>query len=317
MLPCEPCQYSQKSTPSYREPPRSLPTPTKPWARIAIDVHGPYGHAPGHQRFVVTLMDHYSGWVEYLLCSETSSRTVIQWLKEVFSRFGLCEELVSDNGSNFCSSEFESFLSACGIRHLRSPVYHPQGNGQLEVFHRDIKHAVQGFEEGRGWKEQLDTKLAQYRFTERADGRASPARMLFGWQPRRSFVPAGKPREVKKPSEPVGKKSEPVKKHEVTEQTPRMDGRADREYLLRRGPFRAGDEVLVKIPPAKVLKGRSPWKGPLRVVQVMGDYTYHLSDGQVWHRREMKRYFRRPVGEVGGVVGPPPPVPPVIQHEGQ
>ena len=129
LLPCEPCQYSQKSTPAYREPPRSLPTPTKPWERIAIDVHGPYGHAPGHQRFMVMLMHHFSGWVEYLLCGETSSATIIRWLKGIFSRYGLCDELVSDNGSNLVSQEFENFLSACGIKHLRSPVYHPQGNG--------------------------------------------------------------------------------------------------------------------------------------------------------------------------------------------
>ena len=76
---------------------------------------------------------------------------------------------------------------------------------------------------------------------------------------------------------------------DTTDTTVTMD---TKNYLLQRGLFCKGHEVLAKLPPSQVLKGCSPWKGPLRVVQVLGDYTYRLSDGQVWHRRELKRFFR-------------------------
>ena len=57
----------------------------------------------------------------------------------MFSRFGFPEEIVSDDGKQFISAEFETFLKSCGIRHIRASPYYARSNGKVERFHRYLK----------------------------------------------------------------------------------------------------------------------------------------------------------------------------------
>ncbi len=40
-----------------------------------------------------------------------------------------------------------------------------------------------------------------------------------------------------------------------------------------------------------VLKGQSPFSTPLVIREVLGNWTYLLSDGKVWNARRIKRYY--------------------------
>uniref|UniRef100_A0A3Q3F2G2 Integrase catalytic domain-containing protein n=1 Tax=Labrus bergylta TaxID=56723 RepID=A0A3Q3F2G2_9LABR len=57
---------------------------------------------------------------------------VIQKLKTVFARFGIPEEVVSNNGPQFSSAEFKEFAKQLDFKHCTSSPHHPQGNGQAE-----------------------------------------------------------------------------------------------------------------------------------------------------------------------------------------
>ena len=86
---------------------------------------------------------------------------------------------MSDNGSNFVSSEFKSFLQKNGIKHITSAPYHPSTSGLVE-------RAVQTFKQGM--KKQgdgsVDTKLARfllsYRITPQSTTGESPAQLRWG-----------------------------------------------------------------------------------------------------------------------------------------
>ncbi len=41
----------------------------------------------------------------------------------------------------------------------------------------------------------------------------------------------------------------------------------------------------------QVLKGHSPYSSPLVIREVLGNWTYLLSDGKVWNARRIKRYY--------------------------
>jgi len=47
---------------------------------------------------------------------------------------GQPKELISDNGSQFVSWEFEMLLQDRGIIHYKSSVYYPCANGEIERF---------------------------------------------------------------------------------------------------------------------------------------------------------------------------------------
>ena len=60
-------------------------------------------------------------------------------LRANFSKFGIPQKLLSDNGTPFVSSEFETFLSMLGVKHIYSANYHPIANGCIERFHYTLK----------------------------------------------------------------------------------------------------------------------------------------------------------------------------------
>ena len=79
--------------------------PFKPWSRLHVDFAGP---VEGHM--ILILVDAYSKWIEVCAVKSTTSEVVMRWLHSVFTRFGLPDTLVSDNGPCFVSAEYEVFL---------------------------------------------------------------------------------------------------------------------------------------------------------------------------------------------------------------
>ena len=72
----------------------------------------------------------------------TKSALIINALHDMFSMFGPPSCLVSDNGPQFVSFEFETFLRENGVNHIKSPPYHPQSNGLCERFVRTFKTSI-------------------------------------------------------------------------------------------------------------------------------------------------------------------------------
>ncbi|KAK3750753.1 hypothetical protein QZH41_000844, partial [Actinostola sp. cb2023] len=97
--------------------------PGEPWKRLHMDYAGPF---MGKMLFIV--VDAHSKWVEAEIMNSTTSSATISKLRSMFATHGLPEVLVSDNASNFVSSEMEEFLSQNGVVHT-SPqrlTIHPQ-----------------------------------------------------------------------------------------------------------------------------------------------------------------------------------------------
>ena len=83
--------------------------------------------------------------------SSTITERTIDELRLIFATHGLPEEVVSDNGPQFTSTEFAAFMCKNGIRHTLVPPYHPQSNGAAERSVRVVKDAlVKQVLEGKG-----------------------------------------------------------------------------------------------------------------------------------------------------------------------
>ena len=57
--------------------------------------------------------------------STTTTEKTLEVLCNLFASYGLPEQLVSDNGPQFTSSEFELCVRENGIKHIKSSPYHP------------------------------------------------------------------------------------------------------------------------------------------------------------------------------------------------
>ena len=74
--------------------------------------------------------------------SSTTSQKTIDVLRSLFARYGIPEQLVSDNGPQFTSEEFSQFMQPNGIKHIRTASYHPASNGLAERFVQTFKQSV-------------------------------------------------------------------------------------------------------------------------------------------------------------------------------
>ena len=74
--------------------------------------------------------------------SSTSTYKTIEVLRHIFSVFGLPEQVVSDNGPQFISDQFSSFLRSNGIKHFKSAPYHRSTNGAAERLVQTFKKAI-------------------------------------------------------------------------------------------------------------------------------------------------------------------------------
>jgi putative transposase len=47
--------------------------------------------------------------------------------------------IISDNGPQFISRDFKTFIRLAGMDHVRTAPYYPQSNGKIERWHRELK----------------------------------------------------------------------------------------------------------------------------------------------------------------------------------
>ena len=72
------------------------------------------------QGILFIVVDAHSKWLEVYLISSTTSEKMIDMLRQIFTAYGLLEQLVSDNGSQFTSEEFSTFMKKNGLFSLSS-----------------------------------------------------------------------------------------------------------------------------------------------------------------------------------------------------
>ena len=171
---CSGCAQVRKLPPTA--PLHPWEWPTKPWVRLHIDFAGPYLN----QMFLI-IVDAHSKWPEVIPMKHASSAGVIEALRSLFARYGIPEQIVSDNGSQFTSNEFSTFLMQNGVRHIAIAQYHPATNGLAERFVQTFKNAMKcNKATERNIERPLQTFLLAYRNSAHSTTGNSPAELLYG-----------------------------------------------------------------------------------------------------------------------------------------
>ena len=112
------------------------------------------------------LVDAYSKYPEVIKMNSITSTATIRALREIFSRHGLPKSIVSDNGTQFTSAEFQTFCEMNGIAHITTAVYKPSTNGQCERVVQIVKSALkQARLSGENSDITLPAFLLRYRIT--------------------------------------------------------------------------------------------------------------------------------------------------------
>ena len=143
----------------------------RPWSKVGADI------ANMGDRNLLIVVDCYSNYIEVARLTSITSRSMIRELQIIFSRFGIPDTLVTDNGLQFSSAKFVAFAKSWGFQHITSSPIYPKSNGKAEDAVRTVKQLFSKCRQA-GQPEQL--ALPDWRNTPMEGLKTSPAQQLFG-----------------------------------------------------------------------------------------------------------------------------------------
>ena len=104
-------------------------------------------------------------WVEAEAYHQIRDREVKNFIwKNIICRFGVPKEIVTDNGSQFISIDFEDFYKEWGIQLSFSTPRYPQANGQAELTNKIVINIIKKrLKKAKGlWADELPGVLWAY-----------------------------------------------------------------------------------------------------------------------------------------------------------
>ena len=110
--------------------------------RVAVDIVGPIAppSEAGH-RNILTLVDYATRYPEAVPLKKITTEAVAEALLKIYSRVGIPEEVLTDQGTQFMSECMQEVSRLLSIKGLTSTPYHPICNGLVEMERNPQAHA--------------------------------------------------------------------------------------------------------------------------------------------------------------------------------
>ncbi|KAK2919988.1 hypothetical protein Q8A73_002192 [Channa argus] len=254
-----------------------------PMERVGMDILGPFPTTKAGNRYILVAMDYFTKWPEaYAVPDQTATTAAQRLVEDMFSRFGVPEELHSDQGRNFKSWLFAEVCQRLGVRKTRTTPLHPQSDGLVERFNRTLatQLAILTSRHQKDWDQHLPLVLWAYRTAVQESSQCTPATLMFG-------------RELRTPPEPEitgGPELDYLRRlkerlsvvHQLARESQGDAGaRQKRAYdgWCHGHPFSVGDNVWVYCPVRK--RGLSPkltshWQGPGEILDRISEVVYRV-----------------------------------------
>lgn len=303
---CDAC--TAKKGPGKRsQAPLQLLQSGAPMERVGVDVLGPFPVTDAGNRYVLVAVDYFTKWPEaYAVPDQSAATTAGRLVEEFFCRFGLPEELHSDQGRNFESRVLSEVCRRLGIRKTRTTPLHPQSDGLVERFNRTLatQLAILTDQHQRDWDRHLPLVLWSCRAAVQESTGFTPAQMMLAREMRTpTDLIFGRPPETEElVTEPEFVRGLRERVHCVHQLARQHQGgasaRQKRAYDTRcQGePLTPGAEVWLFNPRRK--KGRCPklqadWEGPCVIVNRLSEVVYRVRIGRrtvVVHRDRLAPY---------------------------
>ena len=283
---CRSCEACQKC--SHRKPPRvpmiPLPTVDVPFSRVAMDLIGPLPRSRAGNRYVLVLCDYATRYPEAVPMKNIDAENVAEELVQIFSRVGLPQEILTDQGANFTSRLLRELYRLLRVQAIRTSPYHPQTDGLVERFNQTLKSMLRkcASDEGKDWDKLVPFLLFAYREVPQESTGFSPFELVYGRDVRG-------PLDVLRETWVSSKKSNQdilsyvlLMRDRLTKMTDHVHANLKASAVQQkkwydrnaRGRcFTAGDQVLVLLP-SSTSKLTARWQGPYQVVKRVGEVNY-------------------------------------------
>lgn len=179
---CSTCELS-KITVHTKNPMVITTSASEPFQKIYIDIVGPINPVSIHEnRYIFTCNCSLTKFAIAVPMPDTTALSTAKALvHHVFMKYGISEEIVSDNGSNFISDLLKQVNKLFQVKQTLLTPYRPQSN-QVEKYHKSLGNYLKAFvqKERDQWCEYLDFATFAYNNTHNQATGYAPFELVFG-----------------------------------------------------------------------------------------------------------------------------------------
>ncbi|GJR31622.1 putative nucleotidyltransferase, ribonuclease H [Tanacetum coccineum] len=146
-----------------------------------IDFMGPFPKSHKFE-YILVAIDYVFKLAEVEALPTNDSRVVVNFLKKLFSRFGIPKALISDRGTHFCNRQMEKILKKYGVHHRIATAYHPQTSGQVEHTNRALKRILEKTVKDNPsiWSRKIEDAMWAFRTAYKTPIGTTQYRLLYG-----------------------------------------------------------------------------------------------------------------------------------------
>ena len=122
------CMGCQKFATKTHAPASELKTIPLAWpfAQWGLDMVGPLKKSsPGGHTHLLVAVDKFTKWIEAIPITGLTASTAVNFIRSIIFRFGVPNNIITDNGTNFTAEEFKDFCKDQGIKLNYASVAHP------------------------------------------------------------------------------------------------------------------------------------------------------------------------------------------------
>ena len=137
----------------------------EPFECWALDLVGPISPPSNQKTYILVATEYVTRWVEAEALSKAIEDSVIQFLFQIFVRYGLPRDIIIDGGPQFVGNKLTKTLQNYHVQHKITTPYHPQANGQVESMNKVIESILTKIvaSHRRDWAYRLPEALWAYR----------------------------------------------------------------------------------------------------------------------------------------------------------
>ena len=175
-----------KKLKKVRRPLQEMPIPQYPFEMVGIDTCGPFPESLQGNKYIVTIVDHFSSWPEAYAVPDKTAETVARLLLEKFFPVHACPQtILSDRGTEFVNGVIEYLLTKMKVLHIKTSPFHPQTNGKTERFHRYMNDVLAKYiqKEPCNWDSYIPGMLMAYRTSVNESTLHTPFFLVYGRDP--------------------------------------------------------------------------------------------------------------------------------------
>lgn len=270
-----------------------------PFQKISIDYVGPLRQSRNGNIYLLTVRDCFTRWLEAIPTDRMTAERTAQLLEtHIFSRFGVPEQMHSDQGTQFTSETFDDICKILNIRKTETPAYNPKSN-PVERAHRDLNAVLRAItqETDQDWEEALGTALLALRTARNRHTGVTPFYAMYG---REAKIPIDliyhNHQEWKPDHSLYGKELEERMQAAYRHMRVNIKASIERARInydgkLHGEPLEPDHLVWLFTPVINPNKGRKHsvyWSGPWRVVEKLSTILFKIRTEGDWNKRKLE-----------------------------